>query len=63
MKGGLGMEMEGIVSMISSIGFPIVACIFMWRYINTTLKEFTLTMQKNTTLLEKLYELISKSED
>lgn len=57
------MELEGIVSMISSIGFPIVACIFMWRYINTTLKEFTTTMQKNTTLLEKLYELISRSED
>ena len=57
------MEMEGIVSMISSIGFPIVACVFMWRYINTTLKEFTQIMSKNTTMLEKLYELISRSED
>lgn len=57
------MELEGIVSVISSIGFPIVACIFMWRYINTTMKEFTMTMQKNTSMLEKLYELIGKKED
>lgn len=57
------MELEGIVSIISSIGFPIVACIFMWRYINTTMKEFTMTMQKNTSMLEKLYELIGKKED
>ena len=57
------MELEGIVSVISSIGFPIIACIFMWRYINTTMKEFTMTMQKNTSMLEKLYELIGKKED
>lgn len=56
------MELEGIVSVISSIGFPIVACIFMWRYINTTLKEFTLNMTKNTLMLEKIYERLEKED-
>ena len=56
------MELESIVSVISSIGFPIVACIFMWRYINTTLKEFTLNMAKNTLMLEKIYERLEKED-
>lgn len=56
------MELESIVSVISSIGFPIVACIFMWRYINTTLKEFTLNMTKNTLMLEKIYERLEKED-
>ena len=56
------MELESVVSVISSIGFPIVACIFMWRYINTTLKEFTLNMTKNTLMLEKIYERLEKED-
>lgn len=26
--------METAVSLISSVGFPIVCCFFLWRYIN-----------------------------
>lgn len=50
------MEMETIVSLISSVGFPIVCCFFMWRYINTTLKDFTNTMNENTKMIAKLCE-------
>lgn len=46
--------MENIVSLVSSVGFPIVACIFMWRYINDTMKEFTQTMNENTKMIAKL---------
>lgn len=56
------MELEGIVSMISSIGFPIVACIFMWRFINTALKDFTAAITKNTSMLEKLCDRIDREE-
>lgn len=48
--------METIVSLISSVGFPIVCVIFLWRYVNSTLKEFTQTMSENTRMLEKVYE-------
>ena len=50
------MDTTAIVSLISSVGFPIVACIFMWKYINTTMKEFTQTMNENTQMLTKIYE-------
>ena len=36
--------MEIIVSLIGSLGFPIVCCVFLWKYINETMKEFTKTM-------------------
>ena len=48
------MEIDTVVSLISSVGFPIVCCFFMWKYINTTLKDFTSTMNENTKMISKL---------
>ena len=45
---------EVIVSLIGSLGFPIVCCFFLWKYINETMKEFTKTMNENTMMLAKL---------
>lgn len=50
------MDVETIVSLVSSVGFPILCCVYMWKYINDTLKDFTETMNKNTLMLEKMYE-------
>lgn len=54
------MELETAVSLISSVGFPIVCCFFMWKYINTTLKDFTNTMNENTKMIAKLCEKIER---
>ena len=48
--------METVVSLISSVGFPIVCVIFLWRYVNSALKEFTTTMHENTMMLQKVYD-------
>lgn len=45
---------ELVVSMIGSLGFPIVCCFFMWKYINETMKEFTKTMTENTKMLTRM---------
>ena len=50
------MEIDTIVSLISSVGFPIACVIFLWRYIKSTLAEFTKTMHENTLMLQKVYE-------
>ena len=42
------------INVISSVGFPIVACYFMWKYINTTLKDFSQMMQKNNESINAL---------
>lgn len=45
-----------ISTLVGSIGFPIVCCIFLWKYINETMKSFTETMNENTKMLTKLCE-------
>lgn len=56
------MELETIISLISSVGFPIVCCFFMWQYINTTLKDFTNTMNENTKMIAKLCEKLENGD-
>lgn len=46
-----------LVSLVGSLGFPIVCCYFMWKYINTTLKDFTEMLNKNN---ESISELCGK---
>ena len=55
------MELETVVSLVSSVGFPIVCCFFMWRYINTTLKDFTNTMNENTKMISKLCDRLEQN--
>ena len=56
------MNLSDIVTIIGSVGFPIVACCGMGWYINNTMQKFTDTMQKNTTVLEKLVTVLRKDE-
>lgn len=55
------MEVQEIVSLIGTLGFPIVVCGVMFKYINTTHKEL---VQAINALREELAALISsrKSE-
>ena len=46
--------MNDYVTLIGSLGFPIVCCVFMWKYINTTMKDFNDTMKENTRMLHKV---------
>ena len=54
------MDVNAIVSVVSSVGFPIVCCIGMAYYINTTLKELTKVMSEHTTAIEKLTTIIDQ---
>ena len=53
--------MDQVMNLISSVGFPIVCCFFLWKYINETMKEFTRTMAENTKMLIKLCEKLDVS--
>ena len=52
------MSAETAVSLVSSVGFPIVCCYFMWKYINTTLADFTKMMEKNNESTARLCDKI-----
>jgi hypothetical protein len=43
-----------IIQLIGSLGFPIVACVFLWKFINGTLDSFRQALQQNTAMLAQV---------
>ena len=52
------MDMSAIVTLVSSVGFPIVACCAMAWFIATTFRDFNNLMTKNNGLIEELITLL-----
>ena len=48
------MDYNTIVTLVGSLGFPIVACIGLFWMINTTMKEFKETVSENTKAMTEL---------
>lgn len=59
------MNVNDIVTLIGSLGFPIVACVGMFYLYNRTLKDFTSTLDNIASeikeLREELKELIKNA--
>jgi uncharacterized protein (DUF3084 family) len=59
------MDVNDIVTLIGSLGFPIVACVGMFYLYNRTLKNFTSTLDDIASeikeLREELKELIKNA--
>lgn len=54
------MNVNDIVTLIGSLGFPIVACVGMFYLYNRTLKEFTSTLNDIVTQIKELREDIKQ---
>ena len=50
------MNVNDIVTLIGSLGFPIVACAGMFYLYNRTLKDFTSTLNGIVTQIKELRE-------
>lgn len=59
------MDINSIVTVIGSVGFPIVACCCMAWFIATTFSDFNDLMTKNNVLTEELIALLrdNKGDD
>lgn len=59
------MDVNDIITLIGSLGFPIVACVGMFYLYNRTLKDFTSTLNGIASeikeLREELKELIKNA--
>ena len=50
------MDVNDIVALIGSLGFPIVACVGMFYLYNRTLKDFTSTLDDIASEIKELRE-------
>jgi hypothetical protein len=57
------MDISQIVTVIGSVGFPIVACCGMAWFIATTFSDFNDLMTRNNVLTEELIGLLRKDND
>lgn len=48
------MDYNTIVTLVGSLGFPIVSCIALFWMMNTTMKEFKETVSENTKAMTEL---------
>ena len=48
------MDYNSIITLVGSLGFPIVACIALFWMINTTMKDFKETAAENTKAITEL---------
>lgn len=56
------MDMSSIVTIVGSVGFPIVACCGMAWFIATTFRDFNNLMTKNNVLTEELIALLNNDK-
>ena len=57
------MDMSSIVSLVGSVGFPIVACCGMAWFIATTFRDFNNLMTKNNILTTELIALLKNDKE
>lgn len=51
-----------ITQLISTVGFPIVACVYMAKYQKTTIDSFRKSIDLNTQVLQRVLERLSMDE-
>lgn len=59
---GVLMDISSIVTVVGSVGFPIVACCGMAWFIATTFSDFNDLMTKNNVLTEELIALLKNNK-
>lgn len=57
------MDVNAVISLVGSVGFPVVACAAMAWFYATQFKDFQSMVQKNNMLTEELVALLRKEED
>ena len=55
--------MTEVVQLISNVGFPIACCLILLFGQRKTLEDLKNTIDKNTTMVEKLIDKIEREKD
>ena len=55
--------MNEVVQLISTVGFPIVACVALFYLYDRTIKDLTITLEKIDTTLEAMKEQLKSIKE
>lgn len=56
------MNYEQILNLVNTVGFPTVACVFLWVILRREMRKATRAVENNTAVVQTLVTLISKYE-
>ena len=56
------MDVNTVVTLIGSVGFPIVACCGMAWFVNNTVENFRESIEKNNSLMDELIALLGSDD-
>lgn len=57
------MEIEPVVQLVSTVGFPIVACIGLFYLYDKTIKDLTITLAKIDSTLDGIAKRLDSIEE
>lgn len=57
------MGEQELLSAIGSVGFPIVACCWMFYLYDKTVKELTATMTKIDATMQTILQIVTKDDE
>lgn len=57
------MEIEQIISLISTVGFPIVMCLMFFKYMRDDINKLSETVNNNTLVIQKLLDKMDGESD
>lgn len=57
------LDINTVVTLIGSVGFPIVACCAMAWFVNNTVENFRASIEKNNSLMDELISLLRSDND
>lgn len=58
------MEIDAIISLITTVGFPIVMCVWLYVTQNKQIEELRKTIENNTIVIQELIiEMRNKAND
>lgn len=57
------MDVQAVLTAISTVGFPIVACCGLFWFANKMVDKMTTTVEENTIAINKLSEKLDKESN
>lgn len=57
------MTVTDITQLVTAVGFPIVACVALFWYINTTQKEMLDALDNNTNVIAQVLEHLRREDN